>query len=323
MTMRVPIPTFSQKLSDPQNFRKAFGDEYDLSAKSDDDIKKFMGGAAKQQAQTPPPAQDSLISRIGSGAWRGLKNVGSGIMGAGDLVNETIGAGALNPNKPTLMSMAQQSADQYKKIGETANDPYLANHPVARRAGEVGHALGMIPGVGPWAANMGETIGKNAGTPGGDVAGPNSMEAATTLAVPKLASMALPAIGSGINSARESFGKATFTPEGKLTPVGEAIAHPIDKGMEFALRKLFPPPQPEGVGATLPSAGEFYENKGEALLARQKAQDALERQDMANRSIRNANDPMQQKGDMLMKRGAQQAALDRAAARAIPKPQTE
>ena len=246
----------------------------------------ITGGAQqKTQTQIPPPEQPGIISRTFSGVGRGLKNVGSGLLSTGDLANEIMGPGALNPNKPTLMSMAQQSADQYKKIGETENDPYLANHPGARVAGMFGHTLGMIPGVGPWAANMGETIGKNAGTPGGDVAGPVA-EAATTIAAPKLASMAIPAIAGGVNAARESVGSKVFTPEGKLSPIGEAIAHPIDKGTEFGLRKLFPPPQPEGVGATEPSAGEFYENKGKDL----------------------------------MRRGTQQATLDRAAARAIPKP---
>jgi hypothetical protein len=93
-------------------------------------------------------------------------------------------------------------------------------------------------------------------------------------------------IGDRFVPSRATIGKTFFNPEGKLTPVGEAIAHPIDKGTEFGLRKLFPPPQPEGVGATEPSAGEFYENKGKDL----------------------------------MRRGTQQATLDRAAARAIPKP---
>jgi hypothetical protein len=109
---------------------------------------------------------------------------------------------------------------------------------------------------------------------------------------------------------RSYIGKTVFNPEGKLTPVGEAIAHPIDKGTEFGLRKLFPPPQPEGVGATEPNASDFYQNKAETLMERGKAQDSLERADMTNRTIRTANDPFQQRGDALMRRGVEQNALD-------------
>jgi hypothetical protein len=79
-------------------------------------------------------------------------------------------------------------------------------------------------------------------------------------------------------AARTAIGSKVFTPEGELSPTGEAIAHPIEKGTEFGLRKLFPPPVPEGTGAPLPSADEFYEKYGSDLMRRGTQQVALDRQ---------------------------------------------
>jgi hypothetical protein len=68
-------------------------------------------------------------------------------------------------------------------------------------------------------------------------------------------------------SIKSSLADKLYTPEGKLTPVADAIAHPT-KMPEVALRKIIPPPQPEGAGAPLPSSAEFYENRAADLAKR-------------------------------------------------------
>lgn len=68
--------------------------------------------------------------------------------------------------------------------------------------------------------------------------------------------------------------------------VGAALKHPteIPGRIATAIGKKIVPPAPYDTGASLPSADEFYENRGEELMERGKQQSALDRQDRLSRS---------------------------------------
>jgi hypothetical protein len=58
----------------------------------------------------------------------------------------------------------------------------------------------------------------------------------------------------------------------------EAISHPLATLSKGALKAIIPPPEPEGIGASLPSASDFYENRGADFMRRGTQQAALDRQ---------------------------------------------
>src|SRR6185503_10593164 len=73
------------------------------------------------------------------------------------------------------------------------------------------------------------------------------------------------AFGSGTGAAVEDFGKRT-----SLT-IPDAISLPGGFKLKYEVNS------PEGTGAPLPAAGDFYENRGADLMRRQRMQDAIDR----------------------------------------------
>lgn len=233
------------------------------------DVQQKPGGPIyNTKTNPPPPVPSTLGQKMAKG---GSEGIASGL-----------GISTPQPNQSLPRYMLQSAGEMGKNLLPILKDPLSGiSHGIDSMATNIEdagrkiyHGLGS-PGIIPDRQSMMKMNPEEISHGAGQLVG---------TAAPVVAGMRGDAPeGPGI---RRTIGSKVFNTEGKLTPLGDAISHPIEKGTEFGLRKLFPPPQPEGVGATEPSAGEFYENKGKDL----------------------------------MRRGTQQATLDRAAARAIPKP---
>jgi hypothetical protein len=181
--------------------------------------------------------------------------------------------------------------------------------PVAAAAAPVATAISL----------GGSYLGQKAGKAGAEALGAsedtsNLVGDVGAVAGGYLGAEAAPRMGSAVQSVKDSIGRAvrveptpdTVSTRGNLDtpkrfstlkPLAKAVAsvgkivggpeifnaalpdHPVKIGPFSRLSNRVPVPEPElpGVGAPLPDAAEFYENKGDELMRRGKEQDALDR----------------------------------------------
>jgi hypothetical protein len=287
---------------DTDAIAKKYGGTAASNSKNDaPGIQQVPGGPVYHKGDVIPPVPHSDWQRVAKGTSEGIA--------------KGLGISTPSPNQSLPSYMLQSAGQIGKNMLPILKDPLVGiSHGIDNMATSVEDAgrqiykgIGSPKGLPDYSSSaridperlshgIGQAVAIGAPIAATEVGNPAVESAESAVKAP--------------GKVRSYIGKTVFNPEGKLTPVGEAIAHPIDKGTEFGLRKLFPPPQPEGVGATEPNASDFYQNKAETLMERGKAQDSLERADMTNRTIRTANDPFQQRGDALMRRGVEQNALD-------------
>lgn len=209
--------------------------------------------AWKPVEETPPPAQEGMLSRIVRGAGRGLSNIVGGMADAGTIVNPVAGM-LTNPQHTleTMQGLGESHINQAREIGKSYNDPYLKGSPILRGMSVVGNTLGTIlPGVGPWAANMGRKIGQSAAEPQGDLAG-NISEAATTIGAPELAR--IPVIRRLPGAARDTIGEAIHTREGKISPVIPTAPAVLGQSVPSLLDRAFPEPEAIKTGRMMAQA---------------------------------------------------------------------
>jgi len=289
---------------DTDAIAKKYGGTAASNSKNDaPGIQQVPGGPVYHKGDVIPPVPHSDWQRVAKGTSEGIA--------------KGLGISTPSPNQSLPSYMLQSAGQIGKNMLPILKDPLVGiSHGIDNMATSVEDAgrqiykgIGSPKGLPDYSSSaridperlshgIGQAVAIGAPIAATEVGNPAVESAESAVKAP--------------GKVRSYIGKTVFNPEGKLTPVGEAIAHPIDKGTEFGLRKLFPPPQPEGVGATEPNASDFYQNKAETLMERGKAQDSLERADMTNRTIRTANDPFQQQGDALMERGKAQDSLERA-----------
>jgi hypothetical protein len=130
-------------------------------------------------------------------------------------------------------------------------------------------ASSLIPGLDPESMERRADRGDTGGILG---------EAAASTAV-----AASPLIGEGggrlASAGRQRLAQAMYTPEGALTPEAK-LALNVKKWPEYAARKIAGPPNvpPTYPGATLPSSGEFYEQRAQDLTRRGRELSILDRQ---------------------------------------------
>jgi hypothetical protein len=171
------------------------------------------------------------------------------------------------------------SVDVAKNLYRTVKDA-PSNFKAGGPAGVLGPLVGLNPQSMRERAEHGDTAG---------ILGEAALSTAAALS---------PVVGKGLSAARGAVSRAAYS-GGEVRPgfssFADSLQHPTQlpgKIITGAAKKLFPPP-PQFPGAPLPSADEFYENRGSDFVNRQAEQEILDRKNeiAARRVLRNAPKP--------------------------------
>lgn len=250
------------------------------------------------EKSAPKPYYGFTPGNMASQAWEGVKELGQA--GAGMVKDAVAPQGNTEGQRLSFLThkyLADPLAAEQQKADTASTGSERVGHTVAS----------YLPFVGPWAAGLGEQAGS--GDIGGAGARAGAQFAAAEAAEPVMRGAK---VGSGL--ARDAVSKGIYDTTGELKPSAKAAAqfgggavgagYGIIKGNPteaFAggatgykygpsvVQKAFPSP-PVYPGASLPSASEFYENRGTDLIKRGQQQAILDRQ-AAREAKANAPEP--------------------------------
>jgi hypothetical protein len=229
--------------------------------------------------------EPSLLGGAGTAAWEGIKGIGKGIASTLDPTQGLSGAGlsaiGLNPRSGSV----RQRLNEIPIVGAAREARSAFQDPNAGVLDKVTAGPGALVGMSDESAR-GHAARGESGAIVGEAAVPAAMA---------LSPLATEGAAKGLSAARGAVSRAAYS-GGELKPgwssFADSLQHPTQlpgKIITGAAKKLFPPP-PEFPGAPLPSADEFYENRGSDLVNRQAEQEILDRKNeiAARRASRNA-----------------------------------
>lgn len=247
-----------------------------------------------ERANTPKPYAGFTPANMLSQGWQGLKELGSSAAQMGkDVITEPWVIPEVG--KETLFKKyILNPADVEAQKAQTAKTPWES----------VGHSVAeALPMVGPWAASLGEQAGT------GDVGGAlarGGTQALALKAIPKVMETA-----EAIPGIRARAATALTTPEGELKPIPHRLAQGGGAVAGGVVGSTIGHPW-MGVGA-----GEY--------LGPQVLKGVIGKRPPIPAETELAGQPMSyaEKGEALMRRGQEQAALDREAAHQMGIPSVE
>lgn len=248
-----------QNLSDPKRFRAAFPQYSNLG---DDVIKRNLSGlrsanlppgvriAGKNAAGRPMYAPEEAAKPVGGAASRFVSSAGQAIGGAVSGLYHGVVEGAQNPEEAKtvektgkvgllakrfvgdpMKQQAQQAVSEFQQSRTAPNKYAVREH----REKAAAHALAtVLPGVGPWAAQVGEQLGTQVGK--GDIAGALGT-AAGNVAVYEAPHMAKRVAGAGGAAVRGAAEAITGTgPRGLKKLAQSTVKANVDAAREHLVK---------------------------------------------------------------------------------------